>query len=350
MRITNHYRRMCLIFSLLICLPVPGLITSGPMSYHDTGTQTSRGFDPYAYLPAGAVVKNPDKDVIFADIDGDSKREAVIFYHTSDKGNPYANVLVLKPTDGDYVRLWENIYEGGWGFAAPSGVYDLNKSGKPQIVAYRTVGASCPGVLDIYQYRNGAVERITGAWADNGQCQSVEVKDLNRDGVREIIVRTKNYGVNPDIYRWDGEKYVNSNDKFPGYYNAELEKLVRAIRSLEALPASARVRWAEQAARIYLLQRRYTEALRLGEEVLEIIDNPSLTVPNATPKGQMTPEQRDRTAASLEVEQIQGKATIYHLLGDAYKAAGDLQQAESQYERAKTLEVEAKEKASALRR
>ena len=245
-------------------------------------------------------------------------KEAIIFYTVGESNNDNrANILVLRPKGATYERFWENSLEGSWGFAAPTGVYDLNKTGRSQIVSYRTVGASCPGILDVYEYLNGGIQRITGAWANNGQCQSVEIKDLDGDGVPEIIVRIRNYGVNQDIYRWNGKKYVLSNSRYPQYYSAELEELLRGFRSPQVMPASGRLQLASQIVGIYIIQRRFSDAIVFCKKLLEILQNPALTTADR-PQGQAT-------------------AAVYRLLGDTYKAAGSGERAKQYYGRAEAL-------------
>lgn len=292
--------------------------------------QTNINFNPFKYLPAGAKINNRDKDIIFADLDGDGQREVVIFYTIGqDPHDHRASILVLNSSGIDYVKLWEDANNISWGFADPTGVFDLNGSGRPQIVAYRTVGASCPGILDIYQYQSGTIENINGDWT--GTCQSeLEMKDLDANGTRQIIFRTLKYGVNPDIYRWDGKRYVRSNDRYPQYYNTELEKLLRAINSRELLPASARTMWTAQIVQIYIIQRHYTEAIHLCQEVLRMIDDASLTQP--------------------DLMKAEAKSRVFRLLGDVYKAAGDWWQARRHYNKAQRLEAEAKQKTLAVPR
>jgi hypothetical protein len=275
-------------------------------------------FNPFGYLPPGSKIKDRDRDVVFADLFGDLAQEAVIFYTLGESNNDHkANILVLRPSGGGYVRFWENSFEASWGFAPPTGVYDLNKTGRPQIVAYRTVGASCPGVLDIYEYLNGAMRRLTGAWADNGQCQFLEIKDLDGDGLPEIIVRIRNYGVNQDIYRWNGQRYVVSNSRFPQYYNPELEELLKAASSPRITPASGRLQLAGQIVGMYIIQRRFDDAVAFCRALLETLQNPALTVSDRPPD--------------------QAKATVYRLLGDIYKAAGKSEGARKYYRRADAL-------------
>src|SRR5438552_2207429 len=163
----------------------------------------SPAFDARKYLPVGAVVSHPGKDVVFADIDGDGRREVVIFYNLGSSPDRHeANILVLKRTGSDYIRYWQDIFSDSWGFEPPTGVLDLNKNGKLQIVAYRKIGASCPGILDIFESRDNTSTRITGPWGDGGQCQLAEIHDLNGHGKPEISVRVRKSGVNPTITRW----------------------------------------------------------------------------------------------------------------------------------------------------
>jgi len=278
----------------------------------------SSEFDPFKYLPSGSRIKDRDKDVVFADLLGDGVKEAVIFYSLGDSNNNHmANILVLRPKGAGYERFWENSLQGSWGFAAPTGVYDLNKSGRPQIVTYRTIGASCPGILDIYEYVNGGIQRITGAWADNGQCQAVDIKDLDGDGVPEIIVRIRNYGVNQDIYRWNGRKYVLSNGRYPQFYSGELEELLKGFSSPQVMPASGRLQLASQIVSIYTIQRRFNDAVVFCKRLLETLQDPALT--------------------AADRPQAQSTAVVYRLLGDTYKAAGNVQKAKQYYGRAEAL-------------
>ncbi len=297
-------------------------------------TQRTAVFDSHL-LPSGSKIKNPQKDVVLADLDGDGQPEAVVFYLLGDQ----AHVSVFKQKGNTYTQFWDQAYDDAIGFSDPTGVYDLNRTTLPQILAYRAIGASCPGVLEIYEYKNGAIGRITGKWADNGQCQTVEITDLNGDGKLEIIVKTRNYGVNPDIYSWDGKQYVLSNARFPQYYREQLQALLHSIQSQKALPPSARVTWCGQAVQIYFLQRRYSAAAQLCREVLRTIDDPALTQPSLT--GQLTVEQRKHILASFIVEKTRSKAAIYRLLGDTDKAAGNVRHAQKYYRKGKELEQKA---------
>lgn len=81
-----------------------------------------------------------------------------------------------------------------------------------------------------------------------------------------------------------------------------------------------------------------------------MIDDPGLTKPNAIIKGNEAPEALNRIRAYFEVEKVRGKGTIYRLLGDIYKAVGNIKQSQSYYNKGQALEIEAKEKDSTLPR
>src|SRR5260370_14421271 len=99
------------------------------------------GSGPLRYLPEGARINDQNRDVVFADIDGDGQKEEIIFYSVvKSPADRKAGVLILKRSGADYVRFWERIYVDSGGFAYPTGIYDLAKRGKLQIFAYRTIG------------------------------------------------------------------------------------------------------------------------------------------------------------------------------------------------------------------
>lgn len=313
----------------------------------EAASRKDQKFDPFNYLPVGSSIDNLDKDVAYADLDGDGNKEIIIFYTLYSEGQHKANILVVRQVGAGYSRFWEDTYSGSSGFADPTGVYEVNKNGKPQIVAYRTVGASCPGKLDIYQFAGGTIEKITGDWAD--ECQSdLEVKDINGDGADEIIFRKLKYGVNRDIYSWNGKSYIRRNSQFVKEYSSELGKLTEAIYSQESLPVSARVTWCRQACEMYILQQHYAGAVELCNDVLRLIDDPSLTRPSTDLRGDEPDEIKNRVAAYFELEKIQGKGAVYRLIGDIQKAAGNLKQATSDYDKARMLEAKAREIESKL--
>jgi hypothetical protein len=317
----------------------------GSTPQQQTNSITTVRSGPFKYLPEGARIDDESKDVVFADIDGDGQKEQIIFYSITHPPNGRkAGILVLKAAAADYARFWERTYDDSGGFADPTGVYKLSNGGKMQIVAYRTIGASCPGALDIFESRAGKIQQITGPWAGKGECHIVEISDINHDGNKELILRTRDGGgLRTDIYVWNGSKYLEGNKQFSQYYSSELGALVTNIRSVGSAPISARIAWCSQAVRIYLIQGRYPEALHLAEDGLIMIDNPTLTKPNSLVVEGGPPDQAERIAAFFEIEKAEGKATLHRLLGDIYRAAGESQRARKEYDEMQKLQASASE-------
>ena len=312
---------------------------------HATPTRDESGI--FRLLPPGAEIADERQNIVTADIDNDGRKEAMVFYSVKNHG---VGVLVLKRNGANYDVLWQNSYADGFGFGAPTGVYRLNKNKSTQIAVYRLIGTSCPGVLEMYAFRNGKMESITGPWADKGQCHSAEIKDLDGDGSSEIIITSRMNGVNPDVYQWNGNQFVQQNARFAWYYNDKLSELIASIHSREALPASARVGWCQQAVKIYKLQANVAEGIQLCEFALRTIDDSNLTIPNSIIGPSVTTAERDRILAFFELEKIQGKRTIHQLLAELYKSVRNLSSADTEIEQARTLEAKAREMESELRR
>jgi hypothetical protein len=73
-----------------------------------------------------------------------------------------------------------------------------------------------------------------------------------------------------------------------------------------------------EAVRLYTLQKRYDDAIRLCGDVLRMMDDTSMTQPDSVYPG------------------TKGQATIHKLLGDTYKVAGDLRNARREYQKAQS--------------
>ena len=141
---------------------------------------------------------------------------------------------------------------------------------------------------------------------------------------RRSIIRTRSYEANPDVYSWNGNRYVKNNSQFPELYNDELASLVRDAYSTEALPTNARLSSSKRAVEIYLMQGRYAEAVALCNGMIRLIDDPKLTKPNSIITEKNTPEQLARIAATFEIEKAEGKAKIHHLFGGHFPSCGKL--------------------------
>lgn len=189
-------------------------------------------FNPYSYLPEDGKIakitptatksfgaKGTQEAVIFEDIDNDNKREVVIFYTLPRKiyGEDWANVLILEEQDEGYKKLWEDKRSVAISINPLSGVWDINKDEKPEIVAARWVGASFGGYLDIFQWDGSEFVKLNGGWNLKNDMRGIELEDVDRDGVVEIIILHRfSY---PDVYKWEQDKYslYKEGRPYPAY-------------------------------------------------------------------------------------------------------------------------------------
>ncbi|MDA1316237.1 MAG: hypothetical protein O2968_23200, partial [Acidobacteria bacterium] len=142
--------------------------------------QPTGSTDLERFIPSGARIEDQARHVVLADLDADGVEEAVVFYRQAEPVPRGAGLVVLKRVGDTYEKVWGREKEISIGAVAPSGVSDLIEAGTPQIVAYWAVGASCQGVLEIFEYENGRVTPLRGDWGKEGACQNyLELKDLN---------------------------------------------------------------------------------------------------------------------------------------------------------------------------
>lgn len=202
-----------------------GLATFGILKLNES-------FEPYSYLPKNAKIAkiNPESrksfgekgiqdGVILKDIDGDKKREVVIFYTLPRQiyGEDWANVLVLKEQEKGYKKLWEDKRSVAISINPLSGVWDINKDEKLEIIVGRWVGASFGGYLDIFQWNGSKFIKLNGNWNLKNDIRAIELQDLDGDGVVEIVILHRfSY---PDVYKWQKDRYVlyKEGEPYPSY-------------------------------------------------------------------------------------------------------------------------------------
>lgn len=216
--------------NLVSCIVVLSTLGVGFGIFHFL--RLDENFDPYSYLPENTKIatikpeikksfgeKGVQDAVIFNDIDNDNKREVVIFYTLPRKiyGEDWANVLVLEEQDEGYKKLWEDKRSVAISINPLSGVWDINKDEKPEIVAARWVGASFGGYLDIFQWDGSKFVKLNGGWNLKNDIRAIELEDVDRDGVVEIIILHRfSY---PDVYKWEKDKYslYKEGRPYPAY-------------------------------------------------------------------------------------------------------------------------------------
>ena len=66
-----------ILVNILVCV---GLSATSHTHEKQSTKEAGLGIDPFQYLPPGAKIKDRRKDVVFADLSGNGRREVVIFY------------------------------------------------------------------------------------------------------------------------------------------------------------------------------------------------------------------------------------------------------------------------------
>lgn len=317
---------------VLILMSAQLLVSSSVPTVREPLLQAA--FDPYQYIPKGAKIPNQKKDIVFADLDGDGQDEVVLFYLVPHGRFVVPSIKVLKREGSVWADIWRTSADVGWDFVPPSGVYDLLKNGRPQIVSYISVGASCWGSLDVYQYDplTGSIRSLNG-WPEHGCVDHLRIKGLDGDSVPEIIFTATNYSTIPHIYWWSGESFILSNTNFPDYYSKELKRLVADATEKNS---PAREMWGGMAVQIYMLQHRYREAISFCRRLLALTEG-QVAAQQVLKSSEWTCFQTSKVSSNYAFQ-----AVIRGWLGDAYRDLNNLAKARSENQMAVSLDLAAK--------
>jgi len=194
------------------------LIKIAPKSIKDSCKEAERKFRIYLArfspreLRDTAVLKNNGLRVgsfWIGDLDPDSAEYAVIYYRCFESG--YLAIF-KKNQKQEHEFLWQSPDFGiGVRFGRLGEPQDLNNDGTKEILFYRPERNALDTTLDLYGWNGKTahpIARISG--------NSIEIKDLNGDGMKEIIANHNRYIWNQagdtlvtesDFYRWDGKSY-----------------------------------------------------------------------------------------------------------------------------------------------
>lgn len=279
---------------------------------------SSQTFNVRSLLPAGATLAQVSegsretqwgkrvansKDAIFEDPWGHTK-QWVVFFYLGDRS--LIRLYQENPTTHQLEVRWENSGLGAE-FDPMSGVWDINGDGQKAIVAFRWIGASVGGTLDIFEWQGKLLKQINPHW--NVDVNRAQVADLDKDGRLEIILGHR-FDL-PSIYEWQTGAYHEANQKFSWYFKKDTEENARLAESGDQhFGAQDLADFCQKAVHGYVYQRRAGEAVALVQEVLK---NPKL----------------EGNAILL--------SNLFVQLGDAYSAEGKLDQAKDSYRKAVKL-------------
>lgn len=230
------------------------------LSWHQASpslsTQVSEA-DILAHLPAHARLERP---VVRAGLSRTAEPEAVVFYSapTGTQGaivTASSHVVVFQQLNNELKKLWTLDCNGAYaGFSPDTGVYDINKTGPPKIVVDCEGTTVCPNFFGIFEYKDGKIVPVPSEFRPLETCR-VEVKDLDGDGIPEIINYPRAYGTLPQIFRWDGNKYAQADRHFPEYWLDYGNRNFGPLNPSQNLPLYVVVDHCTLAAKVFSLAR-----------------------------------------------------------------------------------------------
>ena len=84
----------------------------------------------------------------------------------------------------------------------------------PRLISVNSAGGAHGCTKMLYSFSDGRIYEAGRIFSD---APSIEEKDLDKDGIKEIISKMRNYDKNQtedyfeEIYKWNGERFVKAN-------------------------------------------------------------------------------------------------------------------------------------------
>jgi len=119
---------------------------------------------------------------------------------------------------------------------------DINRDGVPEIItAVGTNGSPPDRLFSIHRWsrRHGRFETL---FQEGGSSGNVELRDLDRDGIPEVLFgacsdtsgpeeRTLSYWT--DVYAWNGRRWAMANERFPAVFEQFLDQAKQLRKELK---------------------------------------------------------------------------------------------------------------------
>jgi hypothetical protein len=137
-------------------------------------------FQPAVSYASGGYHAN---SVVVADVNGDGKPDLLVANFCSDSAClDYGTIGVLLG-NGDGTFQTAMTFQGGGGYVTSLAVADVNRDGKPDVVA-----ASSENAAVLLGNGDGTFQTGVNYYADGDQASSIAVADLNADGKLDLVV------------------------------------------------------------------------------------------------------------------------------------------------------------------
>ena len=193
----------------------------------------------------------------------------VVYYYLKDTASTdgYSQAKVVVYSTKSKKIIWDNLSKTPGLFNLTQPVRDINKDGVSEIVAEVVTGGRVVE-LNIYQWSSSRhtfvnIPFIGGrlVYKQHISGNGLNYKDLNADGVDEIINEIQQDKDIPDIYQWDRVKkrYIISNYEFSSYYTEAINSQLHAIKS-GTIPKENLVECYVPLINAYIYQKKYAQA------------------------------------------------------------------------------------------
>ncbi len=185
------------------------------------------------------------KEALEAGLSEGAHHLAAIFERADSKGSDEPYEFRIIESDGQKTRTIFRRGEfffsfAGLGKLANLNATDINGDGLKEILVLSSSGGNCWSCnpIEIYQIKDHKVALIAA-----GPIQ--EIADINGNNVAELFVTDARWEVYNDlshaasptalmVYVWRNDRYVYASRAFPGFYDAEIERLHTAIKEARA--------------------------------------------------------------------------------------------------------------------
>ncbi|MBU1895245.1 hypothetical protein KJ641_00020 [Patescibacteria group bacterium] len=153
---------------------------------------------------------------LFADIDGDGKKEN-IFLESEPQYGVYdgkrgldANIFTINAVfeNGNTVVVDNAARVDG---NNPAYLVEIKISESiPSMIGVENFLGAHSGILRVYKYEDGEIIKDLEIFSNSPR---IEIKDTDNDGMKEIVSYSRNYGKNPtrdqliEIYKYENEKW-----------------------------------------------------------------------------------------------------------------------------------------------
>ena len=228
-----------------------------------------------SYLPP--EVKGYSSEIYPANLISDNQRIYAVYYYaknTSVRGTlPYGRIAVYDQQKKQ--MIWDNHVAIPGQFMETNPVRDINKDGIDELIWEVSDGHSWHQRLYTWNAAQKTflpIPFIEGHFANaegNGSLEQILFKDVNDDGIDEIIVNYVN--TVPDIYEWNKQDrtYVFADTKYTKFYDAYVKVYEDSLMEKSLLDTSIKD-YLTPFTDACIYQKKYNIVIQVCQKLLKL--------------------------------------------------------------------------------